>query len=109
MVGRPSAAASNVMRVESRHNVHWPAKSSKVRCQLCSACGVRKGAMYKYAKCDVGLCVVPCFAEHHTKVNLQQKTVCVRARARVRARACVMTELSSKGTKEILQQPELCE
>jgi hypothetical protein len=22
------------------------------------------------ARCDVGLCVVPCFAEHHTKVNL---------------------------------------
>ena len=22
------------------------------------------------ARCDVGLCVVPCFAEYHTKVNL---------------------------------------
>jgi hypothetical protein len=28
MVGRPSAAASNVMRLESRHNMHWPAKSA---------------------------------------------------------------------------------
>jgi hypothetical protein len=22
------------------------------------------------ARCDMGLCVVPCFAEYHTKVNL---------------------------------------
>jgi hypothetical protein len=29
-----------------------------------------KGTMYKCARCDVGLCVVPCLAEYHTKVNL---------------------------------------
>ena len=70
LVGRPSAAATNVTRLESRHNQHWPTKSSQVRCRLCSAHGVRKSTVYKCAKCDVGLCVVPCFAEYHTKVNL---------------------------------------
>ena len=32
--------------------------------------GQRRGTVYKCARCDVGLCVVPCFAEYHTKVNL---------------------------------------
>jgi len=70
LVGRPSAGASNVTRLESRHNQHWPAKCSQLRCRLCSARGVRKSTTYKCAKCDVGLCVVPCFAEYHTQENL---------------------------------------
>jgi len=70
LVGRPSAGASNVTRLESRHSQHWPAKSSQIRCRLCSARGERKRTAYKCAKCDVGLCVVPCFAEYHTKENL---------------------------------------
>jgi len=71
LVGRPSAETSNVTRFESRHNQHWPAKSSQLRrCRLCSARGVRKSSVYKCAKCDVGLCVVPCFAEYHTKEHL---------------------------------------
>jgi hypothetical protein len=37
-------------------------------CHLCSSHGQRKGT--QSAKCDVGLCVVPCFAEYRTKVNL---------------------------------------
>jgi len=70
LVGRPSAAAANVIRMDSRHSQHWPAKSSKVRCRVCSARGQRKGTVYKCAKCNVGLCVVPCFADYHTKTNL---------------------------------------
>jgi len=70
LVGRPSAGASNVRRLESCHSQHWPAKSSQIRCRLCSARGERKRTAYKCAKCDVGLCVVPCFAEYHTKENL---------------------------------------
>ena len=70
LAGRPSTGASNVMRLESRHNQHWPVKSTQLRCRLCSARGVRKGSVYKCAKCDVGLCVVPCFAEYHTIENL---------------------------------------
>ena len=29
LVGRPSAAAANVMRLDSRHNQHWPAKQKQ--------------------------------------------------------------------------------
>ena len=69
LVGRPSAAAANVMRLDTCHNQHWPAKSSKLRCRVCSVRGQRKGTMYKCAKCNVGLCVVPCFTDYHTKTN----------------------------------------
>jgi len=30
----------------------------------------RAQCIYKCARCDVGLCVVPYFMEYHTKVNL---------------------------------------
>ena len=71
LVGRPCSGAKNVLRLESHRNRHWPAKSStQLFCHLCSSRGQRKGTMYKYARCDVCLCVVPCFEEYHTKVNL---------------------------------------
>jgi len=71
MLGRPSAAAANVMRLDSRHNQHWPAKhKNNIRCRVCSERGQQKTTIYKCAKCDVGLCVVPCFADYHTKTNL---------------------------------------
>ena len=70
LVGRPSSGAKNVLRLKSRHNKHWPVKSTQLRYRLCSSCGQRKRTVYKCARCDVGLCVVPCFEEYHTKVNL---------------------------------------
>ena len=68
--GRPRAAAANIVWFKSRHNQHWPVKSAQIRCSLCSFRCQRKTTVYKCAKCDVGLCVVPCFAEYHTQVNL---------------------------------------
>jgi len=71
MLGRPSGAAANVMRLDSRHNQHWPAKhKNNIHCCVCSERGQRRTTIYKCAKCDVGLCVVPCFADYHTKSNL---------------------------------------
>jgi len=70
LVGRPSAAATNVLRLESRHNKHWPAKSSThLPCRLCSSRGQRKRTVCKCARCDMGLCMVPYFAEYHREVN----------------------------------------
>jgi len=40
-VGRPSVAAANVMRLDSRHNQHWTAKSSKVRSERALCTSVR--------------------------------------------------------------------
>jgi len=70
LVGRPSAAAAVIVRLESRHNQHWPVKSAQLGCRLCSSCGQRKTTVYKCAKCGLGLRVLPCFVEYHTKVNL---------------------------------------
>jgi hypothetical protein len=51
-------AAASLSR--SRHNKHWPAKSStQLRCSLCSSRSQRKGT--QCARCDVGLCLEPCF------------------------------------------------
>jgi hypothetical protein len=63
LVGRPSAAAANVFRLDSCHNQQWPAKhKNNIRCHVRSERGQWKTTIYKCAKCDVGLCVVPCFA-----------------------------------------------
>jgi len=76
LVGRPSVAAANIVRLDSHHNQHWPVKFMQLHCWLCSSHGQRKTTVYKCAKCDVGLCMVPCFAEYHTKVNLQTTENC---------------------------------
>jgi len=46
--------------------------ASKINPLLCFLCsrGQRMGTVCKCARCDVGLCVVPCFAEYDTQVNL---------------------------------------
>ena len=69
LVGRPSAGTTNVVRHESHHE-HWPVKSSTHLCRCLCPCGQRKGTLYKCTRCDVGLCMVPCFTEYHTRVNL---------------------------------------
>ena len=50
--------------------------ASKINPLLCFLCsrGQRRGIVYKCARCDVGLSMVPCFTEYHTKVNLQYIT-----------------------------------
>jgi predicted nucleic acid binding AN1-type Zn finger protein len=71
LVGRPNADAKDVLRLEDRHHKQWPAKSSnQLCCHLSSSRGQRKGTAYKCARCDEGLCMVPCFKEYHTKVVL---------------------------------------
>jgi len=71
LVGRPSGATTSVVQLESCHNQHCPAKSSTKRhFRLCSFRGQRKGTVYKYARCYMGLCMVPRFVEYHTRVNL---------------------------------------
>jgi len=70
MLGQPSAAAANVMRLDSRHNQHWPAKhKNNIHCRVCSE-GPAKDHHLQMCQCDVGLRVVPCFAHYHTKTNL---------------------------------------
>jgi len=71
-VGRPAAASTNIGRLDTRHNKHWPGRNpTKRRCRLCSARGVTLTVMFKCVKCDVARCVDRnCFADYDTKNNL---------------------------------------
>ena len=66
LVGRPSAATTNVVQLESHHNQPWPVKSStQLCCLLCSCRSQKNGTVYKSVRCNMGLCMVPCFVEYH--------------------------------------------
>jgi hypothetical protein len=67
-VGRPAPPSTNIGRLDTRHNKHWPGRNpTKRRCRVCSA----RGVMFKCVKCDVALCVDrSCFADYHTKDDL---------------------------------------
>jgi len=53
LVGWSNAAATNVVRLEIRHNQNWPAKlSNQLGCRMCSSRGQRKGTVYRRARCD---------------------------------------------------------
>ena len=101
LVGRPSVAITNVVWLDSRHNQHWPAKSStQLHCRVCSYHRQRKRTVYKCARGDVGLCVVPCFVEYHTQVNWRPQRI-------VNSVRC--DKIVIQGATDLLQQPELCE
>ena len=71
-VGKPAQSSTNVGRLDTRHNKHWPGRSqTKRRCRVCSAGGVKQSVIYRCVKCDVGLCVDrEYFQNYHTKPNL---------------------------------------
>jgi len=57
--------------------------------------------MAQCARREVGLCVVPCLAEYHTKVNLQYISLFVNTVCR--------DKTVIQGATDRMQQPELCE
>jgi hypothetical protein len=70
MRGRPNPAIQNIALLELRQNEHWPAKGNKLHCRMCSVRGIAAQTIYQCVKCQVGLCVVPCFQDYHTKTSL---------------------------------------
>jgi hypothetical protein len=64
MLGWPSAAAANVLRLDSRHNQYWPAKHKNIS----DATFVQRGASERPQFTNV--LNVPCFADYHTKTSL---------------------------------------
>jgi len=71
-VGRPTPASTNIGRLDTRHNKHWPGRNSKQRqCRVCSVRGVTRTMLFKCVRCDVALCVDrSCFEDYHTKNDL---------------------------------------
>jgi hypothetical protein len=71
-VGRPALASSNIGRLDTLHNNHWPGHNpTKRRCRVCSERGVTRTVMSKCEKCDVAFCVDrACFKDYHTKEQI---------------------------------------
>ena len=71
-VGRKAQASTDIGRLDTRHNKHWPGRNNtKRRCRVCSARGVTRTVIFRCVKCDVALCVDRnCFADYHTQKQL---------------------------------------
>ena len=93
LVGRPSMAATNTVRLESRHNQHWPAKSTQLRCCLCSSSTSAQSVMWTCAWCLVSR-------------NITHKLICRPLRI-VNSVCC--DKIVIQGATDLLQQSELCE
>jgi hypothetical protein len=67
---QPPALSSTRGRLESANNDHWPSTSTaRLKCHVCSSRGKRKDVRTRCKKCNVGLCILGCFEDYHTKVR----------------------------------------
>ena len=71
-VGRSAQTSTNIRRLNTRHNQHWPNRSNtQRRCRVCSTRGVKHCVKSVCVECDVALCVDRnCFMDYHTKDKL---------------------------------------
>jgi len=100
-VGRWAPASTNIGRLDTTHNKHWPTRNhTKARCRVCSARGVRREVVFKCVKCDVALCADRnCFEDYHTKTNFWDIISIVHRTNRwsldhsVSKRTCIFTSL----------------
>ena len=47
-VGRPAQTSTNIVRLDARHNEHWPVRNpTQRRCHVCSARGVTRSVKFK--------------------------------------------------------------
>jgi len=71
-IGRPPAAADQVLRLEERGRLHWPIRSAtRRRCRVYSARGGTRNVQMMCEKCEVALrCDNTCFKVYHTKADL---------------------------------------
>ena len=78
-IGRPpTAAATQVVRLEKSGRKHWPIPSAtRRRCHVCSARGVTRNISVKCHRCDMALCVGrKWFLDYHTKASLWNFSGC---------------------------------
>jgi len=69
-IGRPSAAATHVVRVEERGRKHWPISPATHKIRVCSVSGVNRKVSLKCQRCDVALrAETKYFLDSHTKAS----------------------------------------
>jgi len=66
LFGGRRGATTEASLSRSSHNKQWAMKST--HCSAVRVIVAKERA--QCARCDVGLCMVPCFVEYHTEVNL---------------------------------------
>ena len=67
--GDPMNQNSNHLRLVGRHFISTRdqlKKRQRYRCVRHTALGIRKDTIYQCRKCDVALCISPCFEVYHT-------------------------------------------
>lgn len=73
-VRRKTTSVESPLRLTERHFPRKVPASEKKKnaarkCVVCSKKKLRKESVYECEKCNVGLCVVPCFEIFHTQKN----------------------------------------
>ena len=75
--GRPSIAENPFRLVEKHFPYYVPATEKKAnatrRYAICKNYGARSQSRYECVRCDIGLCVAPCFERYH-KVSFLNTT-----------------------------------
>jgi len=70
-IGRPPAAANQVIRLEERGRKHWPIPSTmRRRCRVCAEKGVTRNVSVIRERCEVVLCCDRrCFVDYHNTAD----------------------------------------
>jgi len=70
-IGRPSTAATQVVRLEECGRKHWPIPSAtRRRCRVCAEKGVTRNVSVICERCKVALCCDRrCFVDYHNKAD----------------------------------------
>jgi hypothetical protein len=70
-VGRPSALATRIGRLEESSRQHWPTSNKRMNCVVCHArTKKRRRVQTKCEKCDVELCISGCFKDYYARAQL---------------------------------------
>ena len=109
----PAPASTNIGRLDTRHNKHWPGRNPKQRrCRVCSARGVTRTVMCNCVKCDVELCVdrsyntsffLPPCRQLEPRLQYMSKNMDIYKFFRN-----VFSPLCNKDITEFLMHPEQC-
>jgi len=68
-IGRPPAAATQVVRLEERGRKHWPIPSA-TRCRVCAEKGFTRNVSVICERCEVALCCDRrCLVDYHNKAD----------------------------------------
>jgi hypothetical protein len=59
--GMPTLSTS---QLQAKHVLHWLEKGTRQRCHVCSAQKKQSKTTYACLKCNMAICVMPCFKIH---------------------------------------------